>query len=174
MIILGIDPDLSGALAVIDTARHEILMLHRMPIWEPPTGGHRGLDVREAWTLIQEAKSTHKAAAVALEAAIVKPQAGKNGGQAMMGSVGRTHQTYGALRALCELTFGRPGVVHAWPSSWKRDMGLSSDKAESRIMACNAYPNHHKVFSKVKNTGMAEAVLLGEWGGRTLTTGWKK
>jgi len=166
MILLGIDPDLKGGLATIDMGARKILSLHRMPVYEPPVKGKgaKRLDTLTAWACIQQAKHTHGAIAAVLEAAIVKPQIGKGGRQAMMGSVGRIHQTYGALLAMCEITFGRAGVIKAWPSAWKKEMKLTADKSDSRVLACSLYPAHAQLLDKVKNEGMAEAVLLTEWG----------
>lgn len=174
MIVLGVDPDLNGGLAVVDTDSREILDVIRMPVKAPPTGGRRALHASEAWAFINKARSHHKATWVALESAIVKPQIGKGGGEAMTGSVGRIHQTYGGLLALNHVVFGRPAVITAWPSAWKRAMGLGSDKKESLELASSLYPSHAKLFSKVKNAGLSEAALLAEWARVQLTTGWKK
>lgn len=94
---------------------------------------------------------------------MVKPQKSSKG-EAMTGSVDLIHQNYGGLRAICELAFHRSRVVDAWPSVWKKDMGLTSEKALSRDIAVQLYPGHSALLSMTKNTGIAEAILLAEWG----------
>jgi crossover junction endodeoxyribonuclease RuvC len=49
------------------------------------------------------------------------------------------------------------------PSKWKRDMGLSSDKEQSRAAAIAQWPQHAKLFSLKKHHDRAEAALLALW-----------
>lgn len=161
MIIVGIDPDLNGGIAVIDTWARAIIRLDRMPVFEPPVSGSRRVDAHEVYDLLKSAR-LEGAEYVAIEAALVKPQKSA-GGDKMMGSVHTVHQNFGALRALCEVLFTRSRVLEAWPSSWKKQMGLTSDKALSLDLAAQFYPSHAALLSKQKNAGLAEAMLLVEW-----------
>jgi len=162
MMFLGIDPDLNGGLAVVDHQTGKIDLLNRMPVYLPPTGGKRAIDVQLLFECVQQARRVGAQYAV-LEKAVVKPQISSKG-PAMMGSVHTVHQTYGAIRAVCEILFTRSRVIDAWPSTWKKDMGLTSDKSLSLQKALEYHPTHKTLFSKKKNTGMAEAVLLARWG----------
>jgi crossover junction endodeoxyribonuclease RuvC len=47
------------------------------------------------------------------------------------------------------------------PQKWKKDMGLTSDKAESLSMARKLWPL--APLHRVKDGGRAEALLMAEW-----------
>jgi len=161
MIVVGIDPDLNGGIAVIDTLDMAVLRLTRMPVFEPPVSGSRRLDAPAAYDALKEARRLG-AEFLVIEAALVKPQTTSKG-PAMMGGVHTVHQTFGALRALSETLFTRSRVLEAWPSSWKKDMGLTSDKSLSLTRAIEVFPSHASLLSKQKNAGLAEAMLLVAW-----------
>lgn len=167
MILLGIDPDLNGGFATVDLGQNSIVTLHRMPIFEPPVKGKRAIDMPSAYQAIAAARGSG-ATYVILEAAVVKPQVGKNG-PVMMGGVDTVHQNYGGLKAICEVLFGRSRVIRAWPSTWKKETGLGSDKEESLRLAAALYPSHSALLAKKKNAGLAEAILLTEWGKKLCT-----
>lgn len=52
------------------------------------------------------------------------------------------------------------------PARWKRAMGLSKDKGESRALAQSLYPGLASQLSQAKDHGRAEALLIAEWGKR--------
>jgi len=157
MILAGIDADLSGGLVCIQFPEKKVLDCRSMPSIKMDKG--RRLDNRAVHTILQTfAKSGCKT--IAVEKAIVKPQFGK-AGATMQGGVGTTHQTSGGLLALCEINFER--VHPAWPSSWKKQMGVTSDKDQTREKAIDLMPSMAHVFKLKKNTGIAEAALLCFW-----------
>jgi len=47
------------------------------------------------------------------------------------------------------------------PQKWKKDMGLTSDKAESLDMARELWPA--APLTRKKDNGRAEALLIAEW-----------
>lgn len=167
MIIVGIDPDQSGGIVVADPDTHNLIAIHRMPLFTHPVTGKVRIDATAVYHLLLAAAGSGASYAV-LEQAVVKPQKSAKG-PAMTGSVDKIHQNYGALRALCELAFTRPRVIVAWPSTWKKEMGLSSDKELSRAKASELYPTHSKLFGMTKNTGLAESLLLVHWGRKWCT-----
>lgn len=167
MKVVGIDPDMNGAFALLDFPKGgppTILHIQPMPLYTPPIKGDKGLDIPAAYAALQSYKTRYGASVCFLESALVMAQKGSKGQAFMMGSIGRVHATYGSLKALCEITFGRPNTVAAWPSAWKKDLGIGSDKEAARALACKLHPGHTKVLGRVKNTGYAEAVLLTHWG----------
>lgn len=164
MKLLGVDPDMSGGLALVSHPDRNVLAIRRMPILSPrpPLMDPARIDPTGFSVLVDEARSLG-AEFVVLERAVVRPQKGKTG-PVMQQGIDRTHQNFGAIRAICELAFTPSRVMLASPSAWKKALGLSSDKAESRAMAIDFYPDHETLLKKVKNTGLAEALLLTEWG----------
>lgn len=166
MIFVGIDPDLNGGIAVINALTREVIRLDRMPVFEPPVSGSRRVDAPGVYECLKAARLAGAEYAV-IEAAIVKPQKSAKGDK-MMGSVHTVHQNFGALRALCEVLFTRSRVMEAWPSSWKKEMGLTSDKSLSLDIAVQFYPGHSVLLGKQKNAGLAEAMLLVEWAAKKM------
>lgn len=163
MMILGIDPDLKGGVALINVSRNNwVEFIQSMPTYSHPTKDTKGIDVIALRDMVFKAHKLGAKFAV-VEGALVKPQQSKKG-PAMMGNIGRIHQHYGAIKAVCELEFTRPGVITAWPSVWKKEMGLSSDKEKSLELARELFPVHSNLLSKKKNVGLAEAMLLAVWG----------
>lgn len=165
MMLVGIDPDMKGGLALIRQPEREVVMLRRMPILpaKPPVRRTDELDIEGLFGILNEMRRAG-GERVILEAATVRAQKGAGGADRMMGGVGRVFTNYGVVLSAASIVFGRKSIVDAHPSAWKRKMGLSSDKALSRERACNAYPDHVKLFGRVVNTGLAEAALLTEWG----------
>lgn len=165
MKLLGIDPDLNGGIALVQHPERAILSARFMPIRgkKPPLNEPLRVDAESLYLLIIEYRRLG-AQYVVLERAVVRAQVGAKGKPAMQAGVDRTHQNFGAIRAICELAFTPSRVILAAPSVWKRAMGLDSDKAKSRHKAAELYPSHTQVFSAAKSAGLAEAVLLTEWG----------
>lgn len=153
MIITGIDPDLSGGLATINTQTKEVIHLHRMPVFEHPVSGVKIIRVEEVHRLLLMARAAGSVMLI-LEAASLRPGQG-NGGRIM------TH--YGMLLALGHLVFTRAGTLVAQPSKWKRKLKLSSDKNLSLDLATQYCPAHSSLLSKKKNVGIAEAILMCYW-----------
>jgi hypothetical protein len=50
------------------------------------------------------------------------------------------------------------------PQSWKTKMGCPADKAGSRALASQLFPNHVEQFKRGKDDGRAEAALIALYG----------
>jgi crossover junction endodeoxyribonuclease RuvC len=74
---------------------------------------------------------------------------------------------YGALRATVSVLQIPSYLVS--PQRWKRDLGLTSDKEESRAMAIRLWPGVG-CFSRKADHNRAEAALLARYGVRMLDT----
>lgn len=49
------------------------------------------------------------------------------------------------------------------PQVWTKDLNLSRDKGAHRQAAINLFPKHADLFSRVKDDGRADATLLAHW-----------
>jgi Holliday junction resolvasome RuvABC endonuclease subunit len=65
----------------------------------------------------------------------------------------------GAIQAIVELT--RAPWVIVRPQNWKKDMGVTAQKSTSLDLARSLWPN--APLGRVKDHGVAEALLLAEW-----------
>lgn len=50
------------------------------------------------------------------------------------------------------------------PDRWKKTLGVSADKGQARAMACRLFPDMATKFARVKDDGRAEAALIGLYG----------
>lgn len=65
----------------------------------------------------------------------------------------------GAIQAIVELT--RAPWVIVRPQTWKKDLGVTSDKNTSLELARQLWPS--APLARQKDHGIAEALLLAEW-----------
>ena len=161
MIYLGIDPGLSGALAVLHIREHGLpiqLDVFDMPILAIEVNGKvkRRVDLPGlSWYL--ETPSLIKAnrrETIAL-AVCENPNSMPEQGTVSAFNFGYTcGATHGILAAL--------GIPHRLvrPAAWKRAMGLTADKDATRYIASQRFPAFSHLWARKKDDGRAEAALL--------------
>ena len=150
MIVMSIDPGLNGAIAVfVGDILHDVI--------DTPTH-----------TLLRNGKDKRQVSASALASIfkeydpghVVVEKVGAMPGQGVtsMFSFGRSLGVIEGILAAYELpsTYVIPGV-------WTKGIGRGEGKDASRARACELYPSQQKLFSRVKDDGRADAVLIGAW-----------
>ena len=142
MIILGIDPGVSGSLALFDKAEGRVTC-HDMP---DTTAG------------LQELVSGLPVVSFAV---LEKPFYPKVIG---VKNVARIAEAYGAIKT-CLVWRGIP-IREVRPAEWKAALNLSSNKAASREMAGLIFPDDADQWSRAKDDGRAEAALIAWYGMR--------
>lgn len=70
-------------------------------------------------------------------------------------------EQYGTLK--CSLVANNIPYIEVLPRQWKRDMGLSSDKEQSRFMAMELFPEMKPQLKRKKDHGRSEALILLKW-----------
>lgn len=85
--------------------------------------------------------------------------------QGVRGAFG-TGYTYGVLVGLVKAQFIRLQLVP--PATWKRAMGVTSDKDEARKEASLMFPADCRRWALKKHHGRAEACLIAAYGRRQL------
>lgn len=146
MRVLGIDPGLDGALALIETSL-DMLVIRDMPVAFSGTGKRREV----VPTLLAQIIRDMEPDVAWLERVHAMPAQG-------VSSSFTFGQCYGMLRGV----LGALGVpVHrVTPGAWKRELRLDQAKAGARAMAANLFPREAHLFSRVKDHDRAEAALL--------------
>jgi hypothetical protein len=158
MIILGVDPGISGGAAVIDSGSGDLVIGFRMPVMK-----HRGksiVDAAELYTRLTEGRVP------TIEAAVIE-QVNSMPGQGHVGAFTFGRAT-GAAEAVAMVLCGRTHWVT--PAAWKKHFKLGKNKRES-LDACrfrfgegSAVPAHHGIDWKIlANDGIAEAALIATW-----------
>ena len=157
-IILGIDPGLAGALALVRDGR--LIRCDDMPSEATGSSGRikRRVDAAALAWLVRQYRDEDDGLIAVVESVASRPGQGVAG----MFSLG---DSAGVVRAVLQTVGVRLEFVA--PARWKRAMGLGADKGHARTMASQRWPEQHAMFARVKDDGRAEAALIAGWGWQT-------
>ena len=154
MLIYGIDPGFTGAIALYWPGA-DTIEVHDMPVMKNPKGKtiinpHGVLDIL--------ANEGGKSLAVI-------EQVGAMPGQGVS-SMFRFGQGLGVVEA-CAAASKLP-LKYVTPATWKKRFNLSRDKGVSRGLAMQRFPDQAQIFSRAKDDGRAEAVLIALYAAETM------
>ena len=150
MIVIGIDPGITGAIAAIDSHGHSEVF--DIPVMANGKGKSKVKNHVNAAGLAK-LLSGYGADIVYLERISSMP----GQGVASMFSMG---DTFGCIRGVCA-AIGLP-VEIITPQSWKKHYRLGSDKEIVRAKAIELYPE--APLSRKKDHNRAEAILIARYG----------
>lgn len=155
MAVLGIDPGLKGALALVSDAG--VLV----ETWDMPVTGKlfgKGLEVNPAFVadLVDEAIEIARAELSEDIRACVE-RVGPRPGQGVTSMFG-FGVSFGMLRGV--LAARQVPTTYAQPQRWKRFFGLDGRKEGARTYASEQWPAQAHRFRRVKDDGRAEAALI--------------
>ena len=144
MVIVGVDPGKSGALALIDTQAWTIAITD-MP-QEPGRGGKVAVSPAGVARAFDAAQPDH----VYIEDVASSPQ---------MGVVSSFNfgRNLGIIEGACA---SRAMLTKVRPQDWKALTKTPKDKNEARRRAMQVFPCAYDLFSRVKDDGRAEAALI--------------
>jgi crossover junction endodeoxyribonuclease RuvC len=149
---IGIDPGLSGAIAVLTD---DSLQIHDMPVMTVDRNGKakRQVSANELAELLNlyAGKDCH----VYVER--VSAMAGQ--GVTSVFSFGRSFGMIEGILAALKMP-----VTFVAPATWTRAIGRSPGKDASRARAMELFPEHQDLFKRVKDDGRADAALIAHWG----------
>ena len=154
MLLLGIDPGLSGAVAVLDLS-NKLLAVHDIPTTTIRSGKSDKRQVSEAMlsAIIKRINPQH----AYLEFVSARPGQG-------VSSMFNFGVGYGAIKGvLAGLEVPMSTVT---PAKWQRDLNLAKGKDANRARAAQLFPEFAYLFSRVKDDGRADAALIAWWGAR--------
>lgn len=155
--ILGIDPGLDGALALV--YQGSIICVADMPTHEITVNGkkRRQIDIMSLDATIAGMDLDHGPFEAIVEDPHAMPQQGVSSSFKFGFNCGIVR---GVLAAhLVPVTYIRPSV-------WKRRLGLTADKDAARKRAGELFPSAAHYFARKCDDGRAEAVLLATIGGQ--------
>jgi crossover junction endodeoxyribonuclease RuvC len=150
-LILGVDPGLSGALALIDYASGGLVEVVDMP-----THDFSKKTVLDEYGL---ARLLDEHAARIVEAWIEQPT--PRAGQGVQ-QVATSLKNYGFVRGVIVANF--VPLHDVAPAAWKRAMRVTGDKDEARAEASKAFPLASHFWALKKHDGRAEAALIAAYG----------
>lgn len=148
MVILGVDPGISGALAAIDTTAWTLA------VTDMPQEIGKASRKAVSPTMTAQAIAAAGADFSFVEDVWSSPQAGVASSFAFGRGLGIV---LGAVAATSALTLVKPTV-------WKAGLQVPRDKNQARARAQQLFPSAAKMFSRVKDDGRAESALIAFYG----------
>ena len=140
MRIIGIDPGLSGAIAVLDN--NKVLKIYDMPVMAEGKKNKRQLNSAQLVNIIKENIENREEINVVVEQVNAMPGQGVT-------SMFNFGQTFGAIKGVCA-ALNLP-IFFIRPSKWKKYFELiNSSKDSSRTKAIEMYPSIADQLSKKK------------------------
>tara|TARA_B100000401_G_C52705998_1_gene671464 strand:+ start:161 stop:658 length:498 start_codon:yes stop_codon:yes gene_type:complete len=160
MIIIGIDPGLSGGIAVLKD--NIIKNLYDMPVMSEGKKNKRQLNSAQLVKIIKENIQEKE------ETAIVVEQVNAMPGQGVT-SMFNFGQTFGAIKGI-SAALGLP-IFFVRPAKWKKHFELiNSSKDSSRTKAIEMYPSISDQLSKKKDVNKSDAILIARFHSETRFT----
>lgn len=154
-LIMGIDPGLSGAIAIYDPRARAPVAIHDMPIVARGANDRRHVDLYQLSALI-DGYSADCALAI-IEEVSAMPRDG-------VASAFRFGQATGIITGIVAANYIPHITVR--PAVWKMAMGLSHEKKLSLDMVRKLFPAFSHHFARKKDDGRAEALLLAVYASR--------
>ena len=153
MKIVGIDPGLSGAIAILEN--NKILNLYDMPVMPEGKKNKRQLNSAQLVSIIKENTKIGEEKAVVVEQVNAMPGQGVT-------SMFNFGQTFGAIKGI-SAALDLP-IYFVRPSKWKKHFELiNSSKDASRTKVIEMYPSLSNQLSKKKDVNKSDAILIAKF-----------
>ena len=153
MKILGIDPGLSGAIAILENKK--VLTLFDMPVMAEGKKNKKQLNSAQLVKIIQENTRAEEDISVVVEQVNAMPGQGVT-------SMFNFGQTFGAIKGVCA-ALNLP-IFFVRPSKWKKYFELiNSSKDSSRTKVIEMYPSLSNQLTKKKDVNKSDAILIARY-----------
>ena len=153
MKIIGIDPGLSGGIAVLEN--NKVLRIFDMPVMSEGKKNKRQLNSALLVSLIKENIKFNEETVVVVEQVNAMPGQGVT-------SMFNFGQTFGAIKGICAAL--ELPIFFVRPSKWKKHFELiNSSKDSSRTKAIEMYPTLSSQLSKKKDVNKSDAILIARF-----------
>jgi len=153
MRIIGIDPGLSGAIAIIED--NKIKELFDMPVMPDGKKNKRQLNNALLVKLIKDNIKNLEDTVMIVEQVNAMPGQGVT-------SMFNFGQTFGAIKGICA-ALGLP-IFFVRPAKWKKHFELiNSSKDASRTKAIEMYPSISEQLSRKKDVNKSDALLIARY-----------
>ena len=153
MKIIGIDPGLSGAIAILEDKK--VFSVSDMPVMAEGKKNKRQLNSAQLVNIIRENTNLKEDIAVVVEQVNAMPGQGVT-------SMFNFGQTFGAIKGICA-ALGLP-IFFVRPSKWKKHFNLiNSSKDSSRTKVIEMYPSLSSQLAKKKDVNKSDAVLIARF-----------
>ena len=153
MIIIGIDPGISGAISIIENKK--ILEVYDTPTMIDGKKNKRQINSAQVTNIIKERLNTEKEVIVVVEHVNAMPGQGVT-------SMFNFGQSFGVLKGICAAM--QLSVYFVRPAKWKKYFNLiNSEKDASRTKAIEIFPYFASKLSRKKDSNKADAILIASF-----------
>ena len=153
MKIIGIDPGLNGAIAVLQN--NKVIEIHDIPVMTDGKKNKRQLNSAQLVKLLKDNFQDETDTVVIVEQVNAMPGQGVT-------SMFNFGQTFGAIKGICA-ALNLP-IFFVRPAKWKKHFDLiNSSKDASRTKAIEMYPSISDQLSKKKDVNKSDAILIARF-----------
>ena len=153
MKVIGIDPGLSGAIAIL--ADKKVLGLFDMPVMAEGKKNKRQLNSAQLVNIIHQNIIENEETAVVVEQVNAMPGQGVT-------SMFNFGQSFGVIKGVCAAM--QLPIFFVRPTKWKKYFDLiNSQKDSSRVKAIEMFPKFSSMLSRKKDTNKADAILIANY-----------
>lgn len=156
MIIIGIDPGLSGAIAFYDTVEQTVEVVD-MPVLELVRNGKKKREVSA------QALANHLAGRKVYAAFMERVNAMTGQGVTSVFSFGRSTGIVEGVLAAYDIP-----TTLVTPQAWQKAVNQRAGKDGSRERAMQLFPAQVELFQRKKDDGRSDAALIAYYGAKSL------
>ena len=150
MIIIGIDPGISGAISIIENKK--ILEVYDTPTMIDGKKNKRQINSAQVTNIIKERLNKEKEVVVVVEQVNAMPGQGVT-------SMFNFGQSFGVIKGICA-ALGLP-IYFVRPMKWKKHFNLiKTNKDASRTKVIEIYPEISSKLHRKKDSNRADAILI--------------
>ena len=153
MIIIGIDPGVSGAISVLENKK--VIEVYEMPTMIDGKKSKRQVNGAQVTNIIKERFRENKEIIVVVEHVNAMPGQGVT-------SMFNFGQSFGVIKGICS-ALNLP-IYFVRPTKWKKYFNLiKTNKDASRTKVIEVYPEISSKLSKKKDSNKADAILIARY-----------
>jgi len=150
MIIIGIDPGISGAISIVENKK--IIDVYDTPTMIDGKKNKRQINSAQVTNIIKERLNSGKEVVVVVEHVNAMPGQGVT-------SMFNFGQSFGVIKGICA-ALSIP-IYFVRPSKWKKYFNLiKTNKDASRTKVIEAYPGISSKLHRKKDSNRADAILI--------------
>ena len=150
MIIIGIDPGISGAISIIENKK--ILEVYDTPTMIDGKKNKKQINSAQVTNIIKERLDKEKEVVVVVEQVNAMPGQGVT-------SMFNFGQSFGVIKGICA-ALSLP-IYFVRPTKWKKHFNLiKTNKDASRTKVIEAYPEISNKLHRKKDSNRADAILI--------------
>ncbi len=153
MIIIGIDPGLNGAIAIMEN--NKVIKILEMPVMSQGTKNKKQLNCAYLTKILTDNYKLPEETSIVVEKVNAMPGQGVT-------SMFNFGQTFGAIKGICA-ALGLP-IFFVTPSKWKKHFDLINvAKDASRTKVIEMYPHLSNQLTKKKDVNKSDAILIARY-----------